>query len=127
MKKFIGILLIFLILASALRDLITFAGFKANQDYIAENLCINRFDAIPMCQGKCFLQSEILEDYSTDLNGNPAPNLQNRVELIYVVNDYVDYAVPAPFDPPTPALTQESFFVSNNYTSGVFRPPIFLV
>lgn len=33
--------------------------FYINQDYIAKNLCINRFDAIPMCNGKCYLENKL--------------------------------------------------------------------
>ena len=126
MKKFIGILLILLILASSLRDLITFASFKANQDYIANHLCINRFDEIPTCKGSCFLQQAINEDHENDLDGNSAPNLQHRVELVYVVNHCMDFTPNISLNLTTPALISEPFYLDNNYTSGVFRPPIFL-
>lgn len=30
-----------------------------NRDYIANNLCINRFDAIPVCKGSCILENAL--------------------------------------------------------------------
>lgn len=123
MKKFVGILFIFLILASSLRDLITFATFKVNQDYIANHLCVNRFDEIPMCQGSCFLQKEIIERHLNDLDGSPSPNLQNRVELVYLMNAFVDLSPGALPDLSTTVFAQEGVFVQNNYAGGVFRPP----
>ncbi|SCY75630.1 hypothetical protein SAMN02927916_3217 [Flavobacterium anhuiense] len=33
--------------------------FYINQDYIAKNLCINRFDAVPICNGKCYLENKL--------------------------------------------------------------------
>ena len=33
--------------------------FYINRDFIAKNVCINRFDAIPICNGKCYLYSKL--------------------------------------------------------------------
>ena len=35
------------------------ASFYIQQDYIAQNLCINRFDAIPVCKGQCYLKKQL--------------------------------------------------------------------
>ncbi|MFP9114732.1 hypothetical protein ACLI1A_12390 [Flavobacterium sp. RHBU_3] len=35
------------------------ASFYANRDYIASNLCINRFDKIPVCRGTCYLNTQL--------------------------------------------------------------------
>lgn len=34
-------------------------SFQINRNYIAENLCINRFDNIPLCKGSCYLQKQL--------------------------------------------------------------------
>lgn len=33
--------------------------FYINQDYIVKNVCINRFDTIPICNGKCYLEYKL--------------------------------------------------------------------
>lgn len=38
------------------------ASFYVNQDYIAQNICINRFDQIPVCNGSCFLDQELTKE-----------------------------------------------------------------
>ncbi|MGS4344298.1 hypothetical protein ACKUSY_01610 [Myroides odoratus] len=58
-------LLLFLLLSFIYQNTSSFwilTSFYINQTYIVENICINRFDAIPMCYGSCYLQSELSED-----------------------------------------------------------------
>src|SRR5690606_29425720 len=41
-----------------------YLGFQLNRDYIESQLCINRFDAIPVCKGSCYLEVKIKEENS---------------------------------------------------------------
>lgn len=34
-------------------------AFNINRDYIAANLCINRFDRISVCKGSCYLEDRL--------------------------------------------------------------------
>jgi hypothetical protein len=40
----------------------TMAMFHVQQEYIAQNLCVNRFDAIPVCNGQCYLDKQLQEN-----------------------------------------------------------------
>lgn len=46
----------------ALSSLIILAAFHLNRDYISDNLCINRFDAIPLCKGSCYLEKQLSDN-----------------------------------------------------------------
>ncbi|MCH5718515.1 hypothetical protein [Niabella hibiscisoli] len=61
MKKTVLILLLGAFLFQALSGLVILAAFHLNRDYISENLCINRFDAIPLCKGSCYLEEQLSE------------------------------------------------------------------
>jgi len=42
-----------------MKDLAIYAAFKANQDYLAENLCLNRFAPEELCHASCILTATI--------------------------------------------------------------------
>lgn len=62
MKKATTISLALLLLLLSARDLVTFAAFKLQQQTIAAELCVNKYELIPMCVGSCFLDLQITED-----------------------------------------------------------------
>jgi hypothetical protein len=41
-------------------------SFYLQRDYIAKTLCVNRFEAIPVCKGQCYLKKQIKENDSKD-------------------------------------------------------------
>lgn len=58
------------ILLQSFSKAVIFADFYANQDYIANNLCVNRARKIIHCYGRCQLNRRLLEDEKQD-NDNP--------------------------------------------------------
>lgn len=62
MKKQLLLLLLLSFIYQNTSSFWILTSFYINQAYIVENICINRFDAIPMCYGSCYLQSELSED-----------------------------------------------------------------
>ncbi|MGG5507130.1 MULTISPECIES: hypothetical protein [unclassified Myroides] len=62
MKKHIILLLLFSFLYQNTSSFWIITSFYLNQEYISDNLCVNRFDAIPMCYGSCYLQDELAQD-----------------------------------------------------------------
>lgn len=55
------------------------------EDYIAENLCVNRDNEDSCCHGKCFLEKQI--DLLNE-TGNAASNTTGN-RAVFVVDDYV--------------------------------------
>lgn len=100
-------------------------AFKINQDYIAANLCINRFDKIPVCKGACFLEKQLNEDQQQQ---KKYPELKtNEVTLIcqdnsikapnnfYSFNKYFSYPL------------FHSTLTSSGYRGSIFHPPDLIV
>lgn len=58
-KKGITLFILMLLLFQNAGSIWIIGDFYINQDYIAKNLCINRFDTIPVCNGKCYLENKL--------------------------------------------------------------------
>ena len=59
MKKIVVYFLLFIFTIQTTKSLWIITTFHINREYIAENLCINRFDKIPTCKGQCFLDNQL--------------------------------------------------------------------
>ncbi|WP_103727050.1 hypothetical protein [Flavobacterium croceum] len=62
MKKVVVYFLLFIFTIQSTKSLWIITSFQINRDYIASNLCINRFDKIPTCKGQCFLINELSKE-----------------------------------------------------------------
>ncbi|MCO6490454.1 MAG: hypothetical protein J5I98_18715 [Phaeodactylibacter sp.] len=68
--RLLAILLIGALLLQSGREALIGLWFRANQESIAENYCINKDEPLLMCQGKCYLQKVIETEAPEDA---PAP------------------------------------------------------
>ncbi|MVN91129.1 hypothetical protein [Mucilaginibacter aquatilis] len=59
LKRFVALLLICLTVTANFSRLFIYAGYEANQKYIAEKLCENRDKPWMHCNGRCFLMKKI--------------------------------------------------------------------
>ena len=83
MKKTIVISLSILILSLTSKDLITYAQFFINKDFISKNICINRDNPKMKCQGKCFLKKSIQKKQKREKNF-PNSNKKKNSKISYV-------------------------------------------
>lgn len=126
-RVFYSYFLVFLILWPVWRTGLVYAWFKINQDYIAEELCINRDKPELSCAGKCILNSKL---NATQSNENK--DLANVLEdlfgksISFVIDEFFVHPAPAA-ELPLP-LTKMAFcyqFVPiKTALYAVFRPPI---
>lgn len=71
-----------LFLLKATSSLWIFVSFYANRNYISKNICINRFDLIPICEGQCYLTSQLKK---SDKQEQKLPELkQKETQLFYL-------------------------------------------
>ncbi|SMP33949.1 hypothetical protein [Flavobacterium hercynium] len=59
MKKGITLFILMLFVFQNAGSIWIIGDFYINRDYIAKNVCINRFDAVPICNGKCYLDNKL--------------------------------------------------------------------
>lgn len=82
MKKVIVIFLLFIFTIQITKSFWIISSFHINRDYIAKNICINRFDKIPTCKGQCYLDNEL----SKEQNENKNSVLKTEKECYFVLS-----------------------------------------
>lgn len=64
-QRLLAILLIIGLLLQSGREALIGLWFRANQQWVAEQYCINKDEPLLMCQGKCYLQ-KVIETEDTE-------------------------------------------------------------
>ncbi len=124
LKKITAILFLVVFLVQAGGSLSILAAFKMNQKYIAENLCINRFELIPVCKGSCVLEEQ-LNDHKAQQEKMPDLKIK---EIQLICNQYqveifpIQILITETYH--TPANTD---FYTQDYTNRLLKPPAIIV
>lgn len=121
MKKILIHIMLFAFVFQSTCNFWIIISFYANQDYIAENLCVNRFDKIPVCKGQCFLANQLKEVQKQE---QKLPDLKGKeIQLFCAVTDYNYTRLPIFFQEyPKPAIVPD-FGLIKKHTSSIFHPP----
>lgn len=115
MKRILVFLLLLIFTIQITKSLGIIISFHVNRDYIAENICINRFDKIPTCKGQCFLNAELNKEQK-----------ENKTNITVVEKDTV-FIVPTYEIVPFTRLTKissnkvTSLCQASHYTSFLFH------
>ena len=122
MKRIVSVLMIALILTVSFKDLVDYALFRINQEYIAANLCINRTKPKTMCAGSCYLKTVIKENHNPEEDPALMALTIGDQKVIYI--DQID--IFKLFSIPEEVLLIQEYpyeFISDSFHLGVFRPP----
>jgi hypothetical protein len=120
-KKLITIFMIGVLFVQSSSQVWLLASFLFNRNYIAENLCINRFDLIPVCKGSCVLEEQIEkskkdQEKQPELKLNPAspyqisPALETNFEQLLSVEEPI-------------TRISDICFTTSTPLSSIFHPP----
>lgn len=109
MKKGLAYLLLFIFCIQSTQSLWIIASFQINRDYIANNLCINRFDKIPVCKGQCYLNKEL----DKEQKDNKKSLTIIEKEVLYLAPDFA----PIQLEQPQMRLLEKTF---GFYTEGTY-------
>jgi hypothetical protein len=96
------------------------ASFYAQRDYISKNLCINRFDAIPVCKGQCYLNKQLKENEKKEQN---LPDLKQKEIQLFCQNNLSFEFPKTSFEKRLNTLNYKDNFLSTEYLFSVFHPP----
>lgn len=96
-------------------------SFYANRDFIAENICINRFDQVPVCKGQCFLNEKLQENQKQE---QKLPDLKGKeIQLFCEIVTYYCSKIPSFFkEYPRPAIVPD-FTLIKRLSTSIFHPP----
>jgi len=121
LKKIVSIVLILAFLVQSTSHLWIWAAFEINRDYIAANLCINRFEAIPVCKGSCFLEKQLNEN---EKQQQKLPDLKTKEVNLFCQENYFDLPKQTFLLSTKSAFPNQNIsFISSEYLRSVFRPP----
>lgn len=114
----------FLILLTSLRDVVTYASFYINQDFISQNLCENRYKPELMCYGKCVLNDSIAENHEKEDNKRPISQQTDRSVFIL---PSIEMVPKSHFFPnlKKDLIVYHSIFYAFEYLGDIFHPPSF--
>lgn len=97
-------------------------SFKLNQEYIAKNLCENRFDESSTCKGKCYLKKQ-LQKQDTEESKSSHSHGYSRIED-FTLHQHDRISCSRTFITTDPNHT--SFILLRktiDYNNSVFHPP----
>lgn len=122
MKQWASILLLSIILLGSLKDAVVYGTFLLNRQYIASNLCKERFISTSACGGSCLLM-ELIEQ-----NHDESPEAPGRIgeEQIQLFQTYLKTVVSpklAANDDDTVPVLRKFGLTLNAFLLGVFHPP----
>ena len=86
MKRFVLIFLVLALFCQLSQNTFTLVKFYLNQDYISSNLCVNRFDAMPICKGQCYLSKELKK---SEKNEKKQSNIKEKNVQYFLVNETI--------------------------------------
>lgn len=86
-NRFIAITLIVALVGANLSRFFVYAGFSANQKYIAQNLCINKNRPWLHCNGHCYFMKKVQQAEETEKKQAAQDNL-NRLSVSFFQQPY---------------------------------------
>ena len=125
MRVVISSLLILVMLMQTFSKTIIFTAFKINQDYITQNLCVNRDHPEKHCCGKCHLHKQMQKDDEQQNSSRVPSSLKSLDEIVLMCeNDLHDnlksfFSAVFSFAPP-------AVFISSPKQDDIFHPPSIL-
>lgn len=118
MRRILSILLVLTILMQSLSQLIVWAGYEINLNYISKELCVNKEVKNSCCHGKCYLKKEMQQTESREQSSSVKEKnevisgvVSNPLQLIVYQQQEIE-----------PVILNEPFIISG-YRSSVFHPP----
>ncbi|MCB0425478.1 MAG: hypothetical protein KDD13_12650 [Mangrovimonas sp.] len=122
MKRPLSILLLIVFLLPQFAKVGIFISFKANQDFIAKVLCINKDKPELQCNGKCHLAKELNKTESKDQNSPITITNKTEILLFFEKQKIPEFRVLL-------GMHRKKSFVhikeqyTSAYRNGVFHPP----
>lgn len=122
-QKLVIWLLVTIVSLQTFDKLLIMTGFYIQQDYIVNNLCINRFDKIPVCFGQCVLTEKLIDtekkDHPTTLSKYKEVVLFVEQASIMPVFDTTDFNE----NTDKKRISENTSFIPREILYAIFHPP----
>lgn len=115
-------ILILLIMTQVFSNWFVVLSFKLNQDYIAKNLCENRYRPKLNCKGNCVLMKKLKQEEKKEQNA-PANLKLEIASIILSSKSFFATAETPVFVLGTPSIAAENSGKPIDRTADIFHPP----
>ena len=78
-----------LLFIQAFQAPIVYMAFKIQQDYIAANLCENRYEPITVCRGSCVLKEDLQVVFDQEAGKSTTPQRLKVETSVYCIHDFL--------------------------------------
>lgn len=121
MKKTAVYFLLILFVIQSTSNLWIISSFYINRDYIAKELCINRFDKIPVCKGICYLEKKISDNEKKE---QKIPNVKEKeIQLYFYQQESIEFSKKSIVENSKVASIQKDSNIKNTFLYSIFHPP----
>ena len=121
MKKTAVYFLLILFVIQSTSNLWIISSFYINRDYIAKELCINRFDKIPLCYGKCVLTKQLKDNEKEE---QKFPNVKEKeIQLYFYQQESIEFSKKSIVENSKMAIIQKDSNIKNTFLYSIFHPP----
>ena len=120
MKRFISIIFISAIVFQSTSTLWILGSFYINRDYISKNICVNRFESIPVCKGQCYLKQELKEN---EQQQKKLPDLKQKEVQLYCQEKNIQENLIMLKEVTLLKIDYISNFHVSNFSNSIFHPP----
>jgi len=115
--------LIFAVFAANFSSVFVYVGFKLNQQYIAANLCVNRFKPSLHCNGKCYFMRKIKQAEDNDKK-QATKDGSSRLEMSFIQQPFsITFSEPVIVDELSAGFPAFDYQYTSRYLSSIFKPP----
>lgn len=122
-KRYTAILLLLALINCGFSRFVLYAGFKLNQKYIAENLCVNKSRSWMHCNGKCYFMKKIKQTEENEKKQTAKDNF-NRLEISFFQEPFqLTLIAPVILENNQLSFPSYTYQYSSRYIETIFRPP----
>lgn len=122
-KRLLALFLLAVMISANFSRFFAYAGFHANQKYIAENLCINKARPWLHCNGHCYFIKKVKQAAENEKKQGEKDNLK-RLEISFFQElSQLCFFAPVVLKSIQSSFPAYSYQYSNHYIDTIFRPP----
>jgi hypothetical protein len=123
LQRLIAMLLLVALIGSNFSRVFVYAGFQANQSYIAKELCENKSRPWMHCNGRCYLMKKLKEATEKEKRQQEKENLNRVVTSFFEEPFQMVFSAPLILPVHKPNFSNYRYRHTSSYIETIFRPP----
>lgn len=119
-KPLFFIIFLFAVGIQTFSKLWVLTSFYLNREIISKTICINRFDAMPTCKGKCYLQTELQKSEQQE---QQLPDFKQKDIQLYCQDSFLNAFSIAALEIKNSNPLKKTNLYAYKFSVSVFHPP----